>query len=90
MTWFCWRQRVLMVLFAAVSGIGTAIGVGMLPQLDGLQRLTVWNHHKCITISTQGEEQVIVSLWLAGSAMSDVIIASALTWHLVSVIFGLL
>ncbi|KAI0729022.1 hypothetical protein C8Q72DRAFT_915685 [Fomitopsis betulina] len=48
-----------------LSGIGTAIGVGMLPQLDGLQRLTV-----------------IVSLWLAGSAMSDVIIASALTWHL--------
>ncbi|EPS94846.1 hypothetical protein FOMPIDRAFT_93499 [Fomitopsis schrenkii] len=48
-----------------LSGIGTAIGVGILPQLAGLQRLTV-----------------IVSLWLAGSAASDVIIASALTWHL--------
>ncbi|KAI0729023.1 hypothetical protein C8Q72DRAFT_884692 [Fomitopsis betulina] len=55
-----------------LSGIGTAIGVGILPQLDGLQRLTV-----------------IVSLWLAGSAMSDVIIAGALTWHLVGVVLGL-
>jgi len=48
-----------------LSGIGTAIGVGILPQLAGLQRLTV-----------------IVSLWLAGSAIADVIIAGALTWNL--------
>ncbi|TFY62214.1 hypothetical protein EVJ58_g4009 [Rhodofomes roseus] len=49
-----------------LSGIGTAIGVGILPQLAGLQRLTV-----------------VVSLWLAGSAIADVTIACVLTWHLV-------
>ncbi|KAH9841080.1 uncharacterized protein C8Q71DRAFT_890783 [Rhodofomes roseus] len=48
-----------------LSGIGTAIGVGILPQLAGLQRLTV-----------------VVSLWLAGSAIADVTIACVLTWHL--------
>ncbi|KAH9934258.1 uncharacterized protein B0H18DRAFT_1114995 [Fomitopsis serialis] len=55
------------VLIPSVVGgrIGTAIGVGILPQLAGLQRLTI-----------------IVSLWLAGSALADVIIAGALTWQL--------
>ncbi|KZT66293.1 hypothetical protein DAEQUDRAFT_768114 [Daedalea quercina L-15889] len=56
---------VISSVVGGLSGIGTAIGVGILPQLSGLQRLTV-----------------VVSLWLAGSAISDVIIASALTWHL--------
>lgn len=62
-----WLVGTVMVtaLVGGLSGIGTAIGVAMLPQFAGLQRL-----------------KVIVILWLVGTAVCDVIITVALTWHL--------
>ncbi|KZT66294.1 hypothetical protein DAEQUDRAFT_471660 [Daedalea quercina L-15889] len=52
-------------LVGGLSGIGTAIGVGMVKEFAKLQQL-----------------KVVVSLWLIGSAVCDVIITVALTWHL--------
>ncbi|TFY62213.1 hypothetical protein EVJ58_g4008 [Rhodofomes roseus] len=56
---------VISSLVGGLSGIGTAIGVGMVREFAKLQRL-----------------KVIVSLWLIGSAVCDVVITVSLTWHL--------
>ncbi|PCH42170.1 hypothetical protein WOLCODRAFT_72014, partial [Wolfiporia cocos MD-104 SS10] len=56
---------VITSLVGGLSSIGTSIGVAMLPQFAGLQRL-----------------EVIIVLWLVGTALCDVIIATALSWHL--------
>jgi len=56
---------VISSLVGGLSGIGTAIGVGMLREFARLQEL-----------------KVVVSLWLIGSAVCDVVITGALTLHL--------
>ncbi|KAH9934259.1 uncharacterized protein B0H18DRAFT_549193 [Fomitopsis serialis] len=56
---------VMTSLLGGLSGIGTAVGVGMVREFAKLQKL-----------------KIIVSLWLIGSAVCDVIITIALTWHL--------